>query len=522
MNKTQKNRPMNHPGGNGTFTVKPIQTVGAWLSLRNNNYTTVTAMCEFIDNILNKDLLDKNEKVTISFDWYISKKYPSKSLLVVKDTAEGITRNLLQSVFTLGASSVKNINKLFSEHGHGMKAAILSLGDFNGFKTKNDDEDTGSLLVKTNISDKNTDEAPVLNFKPFEDITFKGTTITMKNLEEGLIPATRSLGGTVSSLLGAIYRTYLEKNSLQIVLRYTDLDSNKMLFDEIVKPHNRVWAHGTKRDNNGAPKQEPDLPMMTIKGPKRKNQWEAKFVAGYKPTEDEAFAMTGKKNIFPEGSPYRVSSQCVGFDVIKNGRTILFGTMGDAASGRGNYLQGEIHLVSGFTTTTTKDAMRTDRNWKELEEKILQLVKDHRLDDRVKSGFKRVRGTELQVTGKIVEAMRQMTPSHTAWGVKDSDEEIKQFVELYNTNGNPIGECDILITPSIPNKPEQIYEVKKEEADTDAVRQLFGYMKARGVVEGVVVAQKLTSKARNLMHEFNKNHDVNITFWDYTTLGMFN
>ena len=102
--------------------------------------------------------------------------------------------------------------------------------------------------------------------------------------------------------------------------------------------------------------------------------------------------MTGKTE-WLERSPYSPISKNVGFDVIKHGRTIIFGVMGDAASVRGNYLQGEIFLVKGFTTTTTKDSMRYDKNWKELESKILKVIKDQRLDDRVKTGMKRVRGT---------------------------------------------------------------------------------------------------------------------------------
>ena len=66
------------------------------------------------------------------------------------------------------------------------------------------------------------------------------------------------------------------------------------------------------------------------------------------------------------------------------------------------------------------------------------------------------------------------------------------------------------------------YEIKKEEAGVDAVRQIFGYMKARGIKNGIVGAQEITTKGKNLMKEYNNNHNVNIKFWDYTELSSFN
>ena len=97
--KGKKKLPINHPGGAGAgvFDIQPQSLVGAWLSLRNNNYTTVSALCEFIDNILNHN---SNKKAIISIDWYISRKHPSQNILKIKDNAEGIPRDILKVVFT--------------------------------------------------------------------------------------------------------------------------------------------------------------------------------------------------------------------------------------------------------------------------------------------------------------------------------------------------------------------------------------------------------------------------------------
>ena len=112
-----KTTPINHTGGGykpepykkvrnkikkaKLFTVNPPSLVGAWLSLKNNNYTIETALCEFIDNILN---FNSNSKATISIEWYISRKHPNKNILKIKDNAEGIPVDILQVVFTLVVS----------------------------------------------------------------------------------------------------------------------------------------------------------------------------------------------------------------------------------------------------------------------------------------------------------------------------------------------------------------------------------------------------------------------------------
>ena len=322
--------------------------------------------------------------------------------------------------------------------------------------------------------------------------------------------------------LGSIYSEFIDEGSLEIKLLLHNLDTGEDSYDEVVVSHHRIWCHGTKRDHKGAPKQEPDLPGITLKGGKGKNAWEAIFVAGYKPLDEELFTMTGDIK-WPEGSPYSPIGKNIGFDVIKNGRTILFGVMGDEYSGRGNYLQGEIHIIKGFTTTTTKDSLRNDKAWKELQKKIKKVVKDYRLDDRVKSGMKRTRGTELQITNRIAEELRKQTFAHDGWGVQDANQEIRAFVEVYTDDDKPMGEVDIMIAPTAADNPgEQVWEVKKEEADTDAVRQLYGYLKARDIKSGTIAAQKLTSKAKNLMEQLNKDKNVDMKYWDYTTLAIFN
>ena len=177
-----KTTPINHTGGGykpepykkvrnkikkaKLFTVNPPSLVGAWLSLKNNNYTIETALCEFIDNILN---FNSNSKATISIEWYISRKHPNKNILIIKDNAEGIPVDILQVVFTLGRGNVVNDIKIFSEHGFGMKAAMLSLGEIKGFKTKYIEDDFGSSLVSNNIKEKYAGDEPDLQFEQFED-----------------------------------------------------------------------------------------------------------------------------------------------------------------------------------------------------------------------------------------------------------------------------------------------------------------------------------------------------------------
>ena len=96
-----------------------------------------------------------------------------------------------------------------------------------------------------------------------------------------------------------------------------------------------------------------------------------------------------------------------------------------------------------------------------------------------------------------------------------------------STDNKPLGEGDILVSPTAKDSKEVLYEVKKEEADTDAVRQLFGYMFSRNITRGILASQKMSSKAKNLLNVINKRCeelklDFNIKHWDYTVLDMFN
>ena len=473
---------------NSKFNIEPHSEVGMWLSLRNNNYNNETALHEFIDNVINYNP-KKRASITIQYD--LSKKSPKKNLLTIKDNVEGIKQELLSDVFKLGRGSYVNPIKMFSEHGFGMKAAMLTLGDIYKFKTKSDEEVLGSELIENNINDKCAGETPILHFEQFEDKDWQGTEIVLNNVNTALAP----------------YNA--EGNS-------------------IVHSHHRVYAHGTKRDKNNAPVREADLPAVTLKGKAADGtKWELVFEAGYKPTDADSTKMG--LPVWPKGSPYSPIGKNIGFDVYKNGRIILRNVLSEnfSYSGRGNYIQGEIHIKEGIVTTTTKNAIKNNPAWKEALAKIVNHYKDQRLDDRVKTGFKKVRGTELMITNRIAEALRQQTLMHEAWGIQDANREIQAFKELWSTDNKPLGEGDILIAPTAKDSKEVLYEVKKEEADTDAVRQLFGYMFSRNITRGILTSQKMTSKAKNLMDVINKRCeelklDFNIRHWDYTTLNMFN
>ena len=69
-----------------------------------------------------------------------------------------------------------------------MKAAILSLGQLDIFKTKSDKQLYGMELIDCNISEKHRAEKPILTFDSFQDSKFIGTTIGIKTLNFGLVP----------------------------------------------------------------------------------------------------------------------------------------------------------------------------------------------------------------------------------------------------------------------------------------------------------------------------------------------
>ena len=509
-----KTLPMNHPGGGYVKEVKPSAKVCLWLNLKNKNYTTETAMCELIDNVINNT---QNRKHSITFEWNISRKFPKKSTLSITDTAEGIHSDLLDEVWELGKENpYYNPNKKFSEHGEGMKAAILSMGDLDIFKTKSDNQPYGMELTDCNISEKHRSEEPILTFLQFEDSEFVGTTIGIKNLNFGLVPNDKRDLKILNMTLGAIYDSFIGKDELEIKMIFNNIETNKVEYSEIVSQHKRIYAHGNKEVSPGVPVEAPQLPMKKLVIGKGKNRAVAYFQAGYKPTFDQLALMTGEDDYYPKGSPFRVTQDNVGFDVYKNGRKIISGLMGDAKSGRGTHLQGEIHLHSGFTTTTTKNDIVEDENWSEMKAKIIAQVKAKRLDDRVLAGFKHIHANETQLNERVVNWLRKQTPFHSGWGVDNAQEQINGHVDLWNKDDKAIGQCDVLISPD--NNDWIMYELKREKIDTQGVRQLFGYMKSQGIKEGVLGAQKITEHAQNLVDDYNDNQDVNIIFWDFTSV----
>ena len=147
-----------------------------------------------------------------------------------------------------------------------MKAAMLSLGEIKGFKTKYIEDDFGSSLVSNNIKEKYAGDEPDLQFEQFEDDTWIGTEITLIKLEMGLVPNDSRVVSNISTILGSIYSSFIDDNKLEIKLVLHNLDTGKEDYNEIVKSHHRIYAHCTKRDNNGAPIQEPELPLITLKG----------------------------------------------------------------------------------------------------------------------------------------------------------------------------------------------------------------------------------------------------------------
>ena len=513
-----KTLPMNHAGGvyiKKTKKVEPSAKVCLWLNLRSKNYITETAMGELIDNVINNT---QNRKHSITFEWNISRKFSKKSTLSIVDTAEGIHSDLLDEVWELGKENpYYNPNKKFSEHGEGMKAAILSLGELDIFKTKSDKQSFGMELIKCNISEKHRAEKPILTFDSFQDSKFMGTTIGIKTLNYGLVPCDKRELKVLNMKLGATYSSFIEKNKLEIKMVFNNLDTGKTEYDEVVTPHKRIYAHGNKEVSPGIPVEAPQLPMKKLIVGKGKDRAVAYFQAGYKPDFEQLALMTGVDDFYPKGSPFRVTQDNVGFDVYKNGRKIISGLMGDAKSGRGTRLQGEIHLQSGFTTTTTKNDIVQDDNWAQLKEKILAQVKAKRLDDRVLAGFKHIHANETQLNERVVNYLRKQTIFHSAWGVDNATEQIQGHVDLFNSENKPIGQCDVLISPD--NSDWVMYELKRELIDTQAVRQLFGYMKSQNINSGMLGAQKISPMAQNLVDDYNDNHDVDIKFWDFTNVS---
>lgn len=332
-----------------TIQIKPSDNI--FQELGNNTYSFDEALSELIDNSIAARL---NDRVNVEISFFINKNTDKCDKLIIKDDASGIKYSNIPICFNPAGKQTKSS---LNEHGLGFKQSISTLGELEYFDSKHLGEEgfricdfSFNLLVYDleNKSINNGTEICVnVENNNFVDISKKNYIAKTKRL---------------SKQLGARYRRWIDKNCLNIKINiiFDDEIINSINVESIRPFYCNPWRGGI---NEPLVKQRFEF-----------NKTVVELIFGYSPKTDEEFERIGLvKSDFEIKSGgntvneiYALSSRSAGLDLIMNDRVIKFhqldeiGLYGTRESWY-NQIRGELILLEGFKTTSTKnDIIKTD------------------------------------------------------------------------------------------------------------------------------------------------------------------
>ena len=449
--------------------VKPSNNI--FNELGNNNYNFIELISELIDNSLSAN--NKGKQLEIKIDIGISTN-EKQSYLIIKDNGKGIrTADLGKAISPAGFSGGSSLN----EHGLGMKQAIASLGKLKYLITKSFEEDKANYINKFQFGKLEVSEIEV----SWES----GTEICVENLKDIVPTSQQKMTMVVVPYLSAKYRRFLNNGSsdVKIILNLLDLDELTsdglpyLVQSWILKELKPVYFHPNQRNNK---------PIHLQKKFKGKG-WEAKFTIGYAPTNEEyvELGLEPPKNY----EPYNVSINRQGFDLIAHNRVINFTQFSEldfikVPHHAYNYIRGEIDLVKGFKTSTTKNFVVRDKNFNELLAEINTFLETEKLLERKNDP------TELPE-----HLLRDRLKHHLLTKKIEPKKDVKTEYVVEGLAGS----IDILAD-------EEAWEIKRGQASGLDVYQLFAYLDMGNIKKGYLVAKSYTTGAEAAAEFIEKNH----------------
>jgi len=447
--------------------------------LGNNNYNFVELLSELIDNSLAARMNDKLLDVQIIIGH--SESIPTDSYLIVRDNAKGISFNDLGSAISPAANSGGGgIN----EHGLGMKQAVASLGTLRHLATKHYLSDETLHINKFSYGE--------LEAKVFDKEWDHGTELCVENIKSIVPIAQQKYTMSVLPYLGAKYRRYLKEDNpkLKMSISLIDIDNigdngePTIIFNKLVSPVKPFYFHPSTRTN------KPIYVNHKFNG----IGWEANFTFGYAPTDEEYEELGISK---PEKyMPYDVSINKQGFDLIEFDRVINFAQLSSVGIVSNihndyNYIRGEIDLIRGFETSTTKNFFIRNEHFMQLINEIRQFLKEKKLlerkndPDELPESLLRNRLAEYLLTNPLYP---------------------KNIVRKEYSVGKLNGYIDVFADDS------EAWEIKKGQCSGTDIYQLFAYMDMDDIKTGFLLANDFTTGAEEARQFINDKHKINITF----------
>lgn len=440
--------------------------------LGNNTYTYLDLLSELIDNSIAARNPDETVHITLTVG--VSNEDKRKSLLSIKDDAIGISHERLPMAISPAAmQSTDSLN----EHGLGMKQAIAGLGSLRYLATKTAEAEKASVIEKLQFGE--------IYPKMVEVDWSHGTEIVIERLKGAVRLNTISYTRGLIPLLGARYRRFLvgsvPKAHIQITMVDVDDDQREFNTWRVVE-QKPVYFHPRTRTN------APVVPPKQFRGV----GWEAELTFGYKPEGHE----WGELGINPptKFDPYAVSIAKQGLDIIMNDRVITFhqlAELGFVGVRHNNYnnITGEIVLKKGFTTAITKNAIIRTELWDDCMNQMKEyldeanLIRSRTWPDALPEDALRDRMANFLQTNPLVGPRQSV--------------QIEYAVEALG------GAIDILAD-------DEVWEIKRDDANGMDVWQCFAYMDMTGKTKGFLLAKSFRPSAHATARHINDKHNVNI------------
>lgn len=453
------------------ITVNPSSNL--FNELGNNTYEYVDLLSELIDNAIAARYKDKLLEIKIVLG--LSSNKPKAQYLLIRDNATGIKFNKIGDAISPGAlSGGSGLN----EHGLGMKEAIASLGTLDCLLTKTKDDSKAHKINKFDWGELNVDEMAV--------VWDSGTQIKIKNVKPIVDLSKINYTRTHVKRLGARYRRFLKSSNpeMSLIIEMKDIDNNETIDKWTVLEIKPVYFHPNLRQNS------PVIEKKKFSG----EGWETELTFGYSPTDNQYEEL----GLETQGkfSPYNVSINKQGLDIIRNDRVIKFHQLSEIGivsvrHNNYNYIRGEIDLKKGFRTALTKNSLIYDEHFSELLDKLKTF-----LNDPSKGYLKREAWPE-EIPEKI---LRNRLAKHLK---ERSIEPKKDVVKEYPIQALG-GFIDILAD-------KEAYEIKTTQANGIDIYQLFAYLDMGKIDSGIFVALDYSTGAQETAKHINEKYKKRIT-----------
>lgn len=470
-----------------TITVTPAKRLFEELKNKNNNFESLLA--ELINNSIASTL---NGKVKVAIKIYLSDKNPEKNYMIIKDNGSGMNLNIL----TKSISPAKKAGKHeLNDHGLGNNQSIPALGDLLYLATKTKNNDEAIFIDKFKFGEIKTQKGKV-DFK-------HGTEICIVNLNQGkdenedniVYSDQTSYTRFLIKQLGARYRRFLDPNDPKLDLSIKLFNIDK---DSSIK---KTWNI----------KQTKQIFMDLEKGenvPREKNvlfqgkNWKAKLTYGYS-AQDKDYKTLGLEEPTSD-HPYFTNQSHQGFDLIIHDVVIKRSQLSEInlvsqKHPRFNYIRGEINLIEGFKTNTTKDNILRDKNFRELINKLQKYLTDN----------KYLKPIPRDIREKVyVDRFYKKLKTHPILSKKNI---IREYtVKTINAR------FDIYLDG-------EVYEFKTGKAKWKHVYELLGYLHNSELNKGFLVAESADDKVLLCMKKIKKfGYDIQfLSFRDLNIDGNY-